>query len=932
MRRLLAGVIALTFTVLFGGAAEGQIRMVAGPQRLVAQAPKFITAGFFNGDNFEDVAVTNSISTKITVLLGQSTGNSFGQTTDFDIGRTLRGLQAGDLNGDGIEDLAVTDFIDNKVFVTLGVGDGTFGTPSNYKTGLHPFDVTIGNFDGQKGNDLAVVDNGIQKASVFLNLGASKGFAARSDYQVGSRPKRIVAADLNGDGLDDIIAINTGTSAADDVSILLNNGVGGFNPPTNFVVGAGAVDVAVNDFNGDGIPDLAVLNAGIVTVQTKFTVSILINQTTTLPSGNKVGTGFFVGQTPVTVQCPSQLNGVAILCKPNYLASADFDNDGFNDLAITLFTQPQPGAGSTATSGLVQAFQGHGNGEFSFSNQVTVGNNPQGIVAGDFNGDGLSDVAIAEQGSISVRIINMLKPPPAGLGEPCHVPGQCASNSCVDGVCCGSLSCPADQFCDIPGSAGNCSLPSPVYNPCTDGHQCASTFCVDGFCCNAGVCPTGQFCNNPQGTCQLPAGNGNQCNSNNDSGGDNQCASGHCTDGVCCQDDRCAACSACNIPGSEGICTAELPIASSCTDDRQCAQPTPGTCDTTGFCQQGFCCNQECAAGESCALPGTEGFCAKAPSPTGTQPPTSTPTPTPTPQPNGGSCTVAAQCSSGHCVDSTCCSTATCPANEFCNISTSSPGVCSAQGTPGAGCSFDTDCASGNCDRASGSCQGTRTPTPTPTFAPGQQCDTDDQCTAVGAHHCTADGTGASYCCATATCPSGFTCAGTGICHALPTAPPTPRTVGDPCSTTSQCDQSIPLFCTENICCLEEDCTVTDPTFRCDIPGSEGQCSPPNNTGGPCTKNTDCIPLLACDPSTLTCQPPIATPTIVVPTFTPITGTFTTTTSSGGGCSIDTGSNGGVAWLLLALPLLFGVRRYRLQRVPDLRSASVRRDRSALRR
>src|SRR5205809_382438 len=100
MRRLIPGIIALTFTTLVGGRADGQIRMLAGPQVLVSQAPKFITAGFFNNDQFEDAAVTNSISTKITVLLGKQEGNTFGQITDFNVGRVLRGLSAGDLNGD----------------------------------------------------------------------------------------------------------------------------------------------------------------------------------------------------------------------------------------------------------------------------------------------------------------------------------------------------------------------------------------------------------------------------------------------------------------------------------------------------------------------------------------------------------------------------------------------------------------------------------------------------------------------------------------------------------------------------------------------------------------------------------------------------------------------------------------------------------------
>src|SRR5262245_15081936 len=78
MRRLYSGILALMVAMLFaGGAAKGQIagiRFVPGPQKLVAFSPRYIIADFFNGDPFEDAAVTSSVSTKITAALGQSTG------------------------------------------------------------------------------------------------------------------------------------------------------------------------------------------------------------------------------------------------------------------------------------------------------------------------------------------------------------------------------------------------------------------------------------------------------------------------------------------------------------------------------------------------------------------------------------------------------------------------------------------------------------------------------------------------------------------------------------------------------------------------------------------------------------------------------------------------------------------------------------------
>jgi len=925
MRRLFAGIITLTFAAFLGHSAEGQIRLVPGPQRIVASAPKFITAADFNGDRVEDAAVTNSISNTVTVLLGATDAPAFGSVTTFNIGRTLRGLQAGDLNSDGIPDIAVVDFIDGKVFTATGVGNGTFNTPVPYKVGLYPFDTAIGNFDGTKGNDLAVVDQGINKVSVLLNQGGNTGFGtSRFDFTVGSKPKRGVTGDFNGDHLDDIVTVNTGTAAADNISLLLNNGIGGFlTPARNFVVGAQAQDVAVADLNDDGVPDLAVLNAGLATQQTSFSISILINQTQVV-NGKPVGQGLFNSNPAVQLNCPTTINGVPINCHPSFIAAGDFDNDGFTDLAVTVATQPKDNTSSIQTSGLVVAFKGNGDGTFDFSNQVTVGLNPQGIVAGDFNGDGIPDLCIAETGSFSVRILTALAPPPIDIGGSCHLGHQCvAPEACVDGTCCSTATCPTGQFCDIPGSEGTCSPPNPIPHTCSDGHQCESQFCVDGFCCNNPTCPSGQFCNNPDGMCHPPADNGIPCNSTDPAGGDDQCLSTFCTDGVCCDEDRCPADQTCNVPGFEGSCMAKLGQGSACTSDAQCA---------TTFCTEGFCCGSRTCpttpGPQSCAIPGKEGFCSLAPTPTPTvtATPTFTLTPTrtltPTPQPIGLPCSVGAQCVAPHaCVNNTCCSSTSCPSvqgtPQRCDIS-DAPGTCLPVKGQGDSCGGDTDCGSGNCDTGSSTCQGTRTPTPTPTAKPGDACNSNANCPANFPCN-TQDG----VCCNFAVCPTGQACntaSNPGFCTTLPTPTRTATPLGIPGSTCDTADNCEPdLFCTDGVCCTSDSpCPAGE---RCDITGLAGSCSLPLDAGSACNKNTDCNALLECIHGI--CAVPEPTPTFAPPTPTLGQG-FTATTSSGGGCSINHGADGNAAWLLAALPLIFGARRYRLQRAHSRRIRTVR--------
>jgi hypothetical protein len=924
MRRLFLGVLTLTCVMGIGGAANGQITLIPGPPTLVAQSPKYIAVADFNNDKFDDAVVSNSVSSKVTVLFGQG-GNSFGSVVDLNVGRVLRGVQAGDLNSDGIPDIAVVDLLDSRAFVVTSNGDGTFNQPVGYKVGLRPIDVGIGNFDRQKGNDLMTVDLSANKATVLLNQGGNKGFTNNGLFSVGKTPKRGETADLNGDGFDDIIVVNTGTAAADDVSVLLNTGSGSFQstPPRNFVVGAGARDVAIADFNSDGALDLAVLNGGKTAVQNEFSVSILLN----IVAGGR-GTGFFSNATAVRISCPLTLGGIAVTCTPNFIAAGDFDNDGFIDFAVSFFTNSGTGV---VTGGLITTYKGHGDGTFDFSSQVNVGADPQGIAAGDFNGDGVTDLVVAERGARSVRILTALKPPPFQNGVPCHVGGQCGSTFCTDGVCCSTASCPASsagqpaQRCDIPDAGGICEPPAPLGQPCDLPAQCSSDFCVDGFCCSTRVCSSSECCNS--GTCSLPASNGTPCNPNAGNAGSDQCSSGadqcnsgHCTDTVCCADDKCPAGQSCNIPRSEGVCTATLPPGQPCTVDAQCTVPTPGA--ASGFCTDLFCCGvRVCPTGQSCGISPHEGLCWPLPPSTPTLTPTPTATPIPTPAPNGSQCASPSQCVSGFCTDTVCCSAATCPQGQFCNIS-GFRGICRSKGS--GECTADTDCLSGNCGGSV--CAGTRTPTPTPTPKPGDPCGSETQCTGGGLH-CTE-----GVCCTSAACDQGQSCTvpgSQGFCTALPTPAPTKSGHGDTCPTPGSGNGCVTGLCTNGVCCDTASCQSTE---RCDIFGSKGVCSPPLDPGRQCTLNTDCnadfgLLCLFCStgpPDCATagqyfCTVPSPTPVLQAntPTFTPtqvgevIVNPPVTLTRSGG-CSMDSGTDGRNVWWLAALPLIFWMRRARL--------------------
>src|SRR5260370_14391454 len=87
-------------------------------------------------------------------------------------------------------------------------------------------------------------------------------FRGAPTYAAGSFPSSVAVGDFNGDGKPDLAVANQGNFAASNgsISVLLGNGDGTFQPAVNYAAGSHSVFVAVEDFNGDGKPDLAVAN------------------------------------------------------------------------------------------------------------------------------------------------------------------------------------------------------------------------------------------------------------------------------------------------------------------------------------------------------------------------------------------------------------------------------------------------------------------------------------------------------------------------------------------------------------------------------------------------------------------------------------------------------------------------------------------------
>jgi hypothetical protein len=161
------------------------------------------------------------------------------------------------------------------------------------------------------------------------------------------------------------------------------------------------------------------------------------------------------------------------------------------------------------------------------------------------------------------------------LGRSCSTNAECASGSCVDGVCCATAACGTCQACAVPGSEGKCA---PV-----------GRFVDDGDCSDKNTC-------NGQGDCH--GKNGSACTR----GGD--CVSLNCVDGVCCDTACDGTCFSCNQAQRPGTCSAiggdvDLSATTPCQGTNICAiaaagQPRCGlksgqSCATNAQCASGTC-------------------------------------------------------------------------------------------------------------------------------------------------------------------------------------------------------------------------------------------------------------------------------------------------------------------------------------------------------
>ncbi|MCI0456649.1 MAG: FG-GAP-like repeat-containing protein [Gemmataceae bacterium] len=272
-------------------------------------------------------------------------------------------VAVGDFNGDDKPDLVVANQMGQNVGVLLGNGDGTFQPARNFAAGSGADSVAVADFNGDHQPDLAVANLLDDTVSVLLGQGDGT-FRPPRNFAAGERPSSVAVGDFNRDGVLDLAVSDFATN----LSVLLGNGDGTFQAARNFRPGGGSpAGVTVGDFNGDGRPDLATANS-FDFGNLGLGVSVLLG----------IGDGTFG---------PHQ--DFAVGSGPTDIQVGDFNRDGRPDLAVA-----NSGGGSTTVSVLL----GNGDGTFQAPRDFVTGPGPTAVAVSDFDGDGQPDLVVTSLG------------------------------------------------------------------------------------------------------------------------------------------------------------------------------------------------------------------------------------------------------------------------------------------------------------------------------------------------------------------------------------------------------------------------------------------------------------------------------------------------------------------------------------------------------
>jgi hypothetical protein len=390
-----------TNNTVFFGAAKANVT-AASPTQLIVTVPV--------GATYQLISVLvnglTAYSTGAFDITFPNTGvidaNSFSTKVDFSTNADPVSLHLADFDLDGNPDYFSSNYgsgSGNTVSVfqntaTSGaITSASLAARVNLSANTGSVATNFADLDGDGKLDIVAVNQGNGTLSVFKNMGVSgsittSSFATKVDFTTGTTPNDVAVRDFDGDGKPDIAVVNNSSGT---LSIFKNNTSLGvinstsFMAKVDFATGPGPWSLAIADFNQDGKPDIAVSNSG------SNYVSIYKNTS----SFGSIDASSFAAKVDFTVGS-----------SPRFISTADIDGDGKQDIASANNTSGTASVlRNTTSSTVIDA------NAFAAKVDFTAGSGPWGINFGDVDGDGKPELAVINNSNSSVSVFKNLSTP-----------------------------------------------------------------------------------------------------------------------------------------------------------------------------------------------------------------------------------------------------------------------------------------------------------------------------------------------------------------------------------------------------------------------------------------------------------------------------------------------------------------------------------------
>jgi hypothetical protein len=441
---VLASVDAHDDAISFYAFREGDFVRLSG-SLTTGQLPAQIIAANLRGDGWTDLVVRNAGDGTLSVYFGTSLASiqfvgpissldppTFlpPVTLPADVG--ISDVQAVDTNGSDRLDLVVTNKLSGQVSVFKNLGNGAFAPPVPYRagTGLSAIDASsspeVTSLEATAGvaagpltpggpDDLVTINPGSNTMDLLAGLGQGR-FANAIAIQTASPAQVVRMGDFTGNGIDDLAVLD-----ANGLSIYLANGHEGFLPPTTYAMPPETDGLAVADVNHDGKLDvlvgdafgdlLVLLGNGNGTFQPYHEADQAVELAVADLTGNGSKDIIYADQGLDRVVVDYGAGNSTVLANqstglldPGAVKLADMNGDGIPDLIV-----------ANSGSNNVLIFPGLGNGQFgpavNGGNGYFVGTNPVGITLADLtgsvwpSGERRLDLVVADKGSNDVAIL-----------------------------------------------------------------------------------------------------------------------------------------------------------------------------------------------------------------------------------------------------------------------------------------------------------------------------------------------------------------------------------------------------------------------------------------------------------------------------------------------------------------------------------------------